>query len=97
EADKAYRRSSDICEKLVSDFPEAPQYRDTWSSTLNNWGRLLASGGELTEARRRLRQAVEQGRKAVELVPDSSAYRRKLCNCYANLAVVLTQLGEHAE
>jgi tetratricopeptide (TPR) repeat protein len=84
EAERFLRRSVEVRETLVAEFPNAPQYRADLADSCGNLGILLGAG-RAAEASKSLRRSIELVEALVEQSPDVHGYRSKLGALLSNL------------
>ena len=75
EADKAFRESLAISEKLAAEFPNVPNYRGNMAICHNRLGILLKGEGRLDEAEKAYRESLTIGKKLTEDFPNVPDYR----------------------
>jgi eukaryotic-like serine/threonine-protein kinase len=79
DAQKEYRRSVDLLEKLLADSPDDPEIRRYLAEALGlgNFGCCLRSGGQIAEAESLYRRAIQIRRELLRGTRSSSAGGRR--------------------
>jgi tetratricopeptide (TPR) repeat protein len=92
EAETKHREALKIREKLVSDHPNAPSYRQELVVSLNNLGTLLKDMDKSNreKAEGLYRRAVKE---AEQLIKFNLSYKEDLASGYSNLGALLNESG----
>jgi serine/threonine protein kinase/Flp pilus assembly protein TadD len=96
-AEKAYRQALQLCEQLVAEHPQVPEYRQDLATTHNNLGVLLKDTGRPAEAEKAYRQALQLRERLVAEHPQVPEYRQGLAGTHTNLGVLLEASGRLAD
>jgi tetratricopeptide (TPR) repeat protein len=97
EAVSGYREAIRLSERLATDFPAVPEYRQDLAMSHNNLGLLLADLGKRTEAEAAYRQALALREKLAADFPAVPEYRQGLAHIHNNLANLLNRPGKLPE
>jgi tetratricopeptide (TPR) repeat protein len=101
EAEKEFRDSLAVWEKLGAGFPSVPEYRERELAQLvwahQGLAGVLKERGQLDEAEKEYRQALYALQKLVADYPNISNYRRALAACYQYLGQTLRKAGRNEE
>jgi serine/threonine-protein kinase len=97
DALSGYQETIDLCERLVSDFPNAPQYQLLLARTHNSLGILLEDLGKRPEAEASYRRALGIQEKLVTDFPTEPQYRYELATSHSNLGALLTGWHQRPE
>src|SRR5262249_34205807 len=97
DAEQAYRRSVNILELLVAEFPAVPGYRNGLAVHIRDLGDLLLDSGRHAESEWALRRAVTLHEALVAEYPTVPAYRRGQAASENKLAVLLKATGRSME
>ncbi|HLJ93941.1 MAG TPA: serine/threonine-protein kinase [Gemmataceae bacterium] len=97
ETEAAYRRSRELYQQLVNDFPHVPDYRQKLAATQNSVGDLLADMRRIDEAEQAFRDALALREQLVAEFPEERAYQLELAGSYNNLANLLRYLGQYQQ
>src|SRR5262249_27636682 len=95
DAEEAQKRALAINKKLAANHPDVPRYRYLVGGSLHNLAMNLANRGDMDEAIRLLKEAVDHQQAALKLSPRNPDYRTYLRNHYVLLSDVLIRLGDH--
>jgi tetratricopeptide (TPR) repeat protein len=93
----AYRLARDGYEKLATEFPAVPLYRQQLANSHNNLGIVLAGLGKGPEAEQQFRQALALYEKLATDFPAVPEYRQQLARSHNNLGLLLTGPGKRLE
>ena len=89
EAEQSYRRSQELFEALVTDFPAVLHYQQYMAECRRGLARLLQQQGRVTEALPVLRKGHELYRRLADESQQSPAFRRWLAEVRADLVWLL--------
>jgi tetratricopeptide (TPR) repeat protein len=78
-----------LLKKLVADFPQQTQFRDSLALTYNNLGDLLHATNRDEEAETAFRDALAMQKQLAEAFPKQPDFRRVLALNHYNLAALL--------
>ncbi|HVJ82772.1 MAG TPA: serine/threonine-protein kinase, partial [Planctomycetia bacterium] len=95
EAREAYMTARDLQQKLATDFPAEPRYRQGLAATRNNLGLLLVALSRHDAAREEHLAAREMQTKLVAAFPDEPAYQQGLAATHDNLGLLEADLRRH--
>jgi tetratricopeptide (TPR) repeat protein len=95
EAEVYFRQAVDVFVGLATRQPILSHQAEA-SAALHNFGRLLLTRGELSEARTCFERAIGFRRPCVDLLPESAMHREALRNHYWSLCAALARLTDHA-
>jgi tetratricopeptide (TPR) repeat protein len=90
-------RARAIFERLTTDFPAVPHYRQELATSHSGLGQLLRNLGKATEAEAAYRAALAIDERLVADFPAVPEYRRALAASYTNVGVVLDVSGRRSE
>jgi tetratricopeptide (TPR) repeat protein len=96
EAKEAYRQALQQFEKLAEDST-GPDYQQGVASCLNNLGILMVESGDMVEAEKAHRRAVDLYVDLVKEHPDAPDYQQELAACQINLANLLKKTNRSNE
>ncbi len=88
EAVACYRRVTSIYDRLVTDFPDRPDYRHLKAMGHNDLGEMLTQSGDAAAAEQAFRTSLELRRGLAIASPDVPDYR-------SGLGIGLAALGQH--
>jgi tetratricopeptide (TPR) repeat protein len=97
EAEQAYRDAIELCDKLVIDFPDVPNYWWLFADTHNLLGNALKEAGKLAEAAETYRDAVELWYELATDFPDVQDHGLDLLGASAELGNILRNTGQLEE
>jgi eukaryotic-like serine/threonine-protein kinase len=97
EAEVLCRRALEVCNSLVADAPNVPQYRMNLAQTFDFLTRLCGRAKKLSEAEKSGRRAIEIQTVLADERPDDVDVRRKAGAYLSNLAQVLMDAGQLRE
>jgi serine/threonine protein kinase len=97
EAQPEYEQTVARFEKLVTDFPAAPEYRSDLANCHNNMGTLMKDLGKRVEAEAQYRKGLAIDEKLAADYPAMPAYRNDLAMNHNNLGNLLADLGKLVE
>jgi tetratricopeptide (TPR) repeat protein len=97
EAEEADHQALEIVEKLVTDYPDEPYYRELlgWTLDLLGWGRQ--GRGQLQQEEQAWRQELDAYAKLAQAVPSMPRYRNQVLWTQQILADLLCSTGRQAE
>jgi tetratricopeptide (TPR) repeat protein len=94
-AEKAYRDSIAVRERLMKDYPAIPNHPSALGGSLNDLCYFLIGRGRLTEARACVDQAIVHQKAALAVNAGNLRYRQFLSNHYWNLTDVLVRQEDY--
>jgi serine/threonine protein kinase/Tfp pilus assembly protein PilF len=94
EAERTLRRSLELRESLVADFPNVPEYRSDLVDSYGNLGALLGLQRRSAEAEQALRKAIELQEVLVGRSPGVPKYRSQLGASLNNLGEIQAEQGK---
>ena len=97
DAETDFRRSVELLDKLVSEFPTAPRFRQSLAKVCNSLGTLKQDAGRLTEAEEYFRRELPLVDRLAQDFPDRPEHRRELARTLSNLGNVLSSQGRIAD
>ncbi|HEY1375656.1 MAG TPA: serine/threonine-protein kinase [Gemmataceae bacterium] len=97
KAEPAFRAGLAAFQKLVTDYPGIPNYRQDMANTQNSFGLLLARLGRMAEAEAALRSGLSVREKLTADFPTVPVYRRESAASHHNLGMLLAHQGRQAE
>jgi tetratricopeptide (TPR) repeat protein len=97
ESESAYRECLAVSEKLTTDFPNAPDYKQTLAFGLHNLGELLLKTDRLPEAESVYQRAQDIFEKLAGELPGNPDYRRFVGDNLGRLGLVLLDSGRIGE
>jgi tetratricopeptide (TPR) repeat protein len=97
EALAAARKSLDLGEQLVREFPRVPHYRRCLADAYCDLGHVLRELNQLAEAEQALCQAVKIQEQVLAADPNSPADRMLACDFYDSLAKFQRSAGRGRE
>jgi serine/threonine-protein kinase len=96
ETEKALQRALVVLEKLVVEFPTAPDYRHDLADSYDQLGALLRDAGRAKEAEAAYQRSLELWEKLVEEFPSVRDYKHHLGENY-NILGLLDRAGRTNE
>jgi serine/threonine protein kinase len=97
EAATFTRARLDLFEKVLPDLTAGTQSREQAIAVLSDWGRSLRDAGELKDAERALRQALEAARRLAEQSPTEPSPQRILAQSHAVTGTILLRARRFQE
>ncbi|MEK7217029.1 MAG: tetratricopeptide repeat protein, partial [Chloroflexota bacterium] len=97
EAEKMFRKALPIHEALAAEAPKNLEYQSDLGGVLHNLALPLRDRGELEEAQRLFKQAINCQRIAYKSNPQHPQYRRYLKKHLVTLANLLIRKKDHGE
>ncbi len=97
EGEHAHRRAAELCELLVTEFPEMLEYRSELARCCDSLSAVLRETGRLADAERATRRALDLRGVLVAERPDSARYRVDLAGSQHMLGVELRERSQFAE
>ena len=94
EAEAAYRQSLTLLERLATEYPDDPKYREQEAVVQGHLGVLLVQVGRLAEAEAAYRRNIAIFTALLDHQPVWPAVRLNLAAGYGNLGVLLAELGQ---
>lgn len=97
EAEKHYRKSLAIRERLAGDYPKRPGFRVNLAAAHGNLANVLFSFGRVQPAESELRQAIEISNSLLSEFPTDPVFRFSLSEGHSNLGFFLMKHGKPSD